>query len=182
MHDLMRVFTTIAGMAMLGCGSAETYDGPDGVEHPTSSSTGGPVCAEADPAIAGPDAACGVFVSSSLGSDDNAGTLEQPVRTLARAFALAVEGQRRVYACAELFEEATEVPAGVEFRGGLDCAAGWAYVGSTRKTTIAPGAAGVIALRVLEGEGATTLEWTVASPPPFHTFEDLPRISPSAHH
>ncbi len=26
------------------------------------------------------------------------------------------------------------------------------------------------------GEGATTLEWTVSSPPPFHTFEDLPRI------
>ena len=26
------------------------------------------------------------------------------------------------------------------------------------------------------GEGATTLEWTVSSPPPFHTFEVLPRI------
>jgi len=26
------------------------------------------------------------------------------------------------------------------------------------------------------GEGATTLEWTVSSPPPFHTFEILPRI------
>jgi cytochrome c oxidase subunit 1 len=26
------------------------------------------------------------------------------------------------------------------------------------------------------GDGATTLEWTVSSPPPFHTFEDLPRI------
>ena len=25
------------------------------------------------------------------------------------------------------------------------------------------------------GEGATTLEWTVTSPPPFHTFEELPR-------
>jgi cytochrome c oxidase subunit 1 len=26
------------------------------------------------------------------------------------------------------------------------------------------------------GEGATTLEWTLTSPPPFHQFNDLPRI------
>lgn len=26
------------------------------------------------------------------------------------------------------------------------------------------------------GEGATTLEWTVSSPPPFHTFNDLPQV------
>ncbi len=26
------------------------------------------------------------------------------------------------------------------------------------------------------GEGATTLEWTVSSPPPFHTFNELPQI------
>src|SRR3546814_18702032 len=26
------------------------------------------------------------------------------------------------------------------------------------------------------GEGATTLEWTVSSPPPFHQFEHLPRV------
>jgi cytochrome c oxidase subunit 1 len=26
------------------------------------------------------------------------------------------------------------------------------------------------------GEGATTLEWSVSSPPPFHTFAELPRI------
>ena len=32
------------------------------------------------------------------------------------------------------------------------------------------------------GEGATTLEWKVASPPPFHTFEELPVIEPAKHH
>ncbi|GAB5389415.1 MAG: cytochrome c oxidase subunit I [Alphaproteobacteria bacterium] len=32
------------------------------------------------------------------------------------------------------------------------------------------------------GEGATSLEWTVSSPPPFHQFEILPRIKPDAHH
>jgi cytochrome c oxidase subunit 1 len=33
------------------------------------------------------------------------------------------------------------------------------------------------------GVGATTLEWTVSSPPPFHTYNDLPRIQDvGAHH
>ncbi len=27
------------------------------------------------------------------------------------------------------------------------------------------------------GEGATTLEWTVSSPPPFHTYDELPVVS-----
>jgi cytochrome c oxidase subunit 1 len=33
------------------------------------------------------------------------------------------------------------------------------------------------------GDGATTLEWTLSSPPPFHCFETLPKIegSSSAH-
>ena len=26
------------------------------------------------------------------------------------------------------------------------------------------------------GEGATTLEWTLTSPPPFHQFNELPQI------
>jgi cytochrome c oxidase subunit 1 len=26
------------------------------------------------------------------------------------------------------------------------------------------------------GEGATTLEWTLSSPPPFHQYNDLPRV------
>ncbi|HXP03453.1 MAG TPA: cytochrome c oxidase subunit 1, partial [Stellaceae bacterium] len=32
------------------------------------------------------------------------------------------------------------------------------------------------------GEGATTLEWHVPSPPPFHTYEELPVIEPAAGH
>jgi len=26
------------------------------------------------------------------------------------------------------------------------------------------------------GEGATTLEWTLSSPPPYHQFNTLPRV------
>ena len=32
------------------------------------------------------------------------------------------------------------------------------------------------------GEGATTLEWTLPSPPPFHQFNELPRIKAADHH
>ena len=32
------------------------------------------------------------------------------------------------------------------------------------------------------GEGATTLEWTLPSPPPFHIFNTLPRIEDNDHH
>jgi len=32
------------------------------------------------------------------------------------------------------------------------------------------------------GEGATTLEWTLSSPPPFHQFNKLPVIADDDHH
>ena len=32
------------------------------------------------------------------------------------------------------------------------------------------------------GEGATTLEWTLSSPPPFHQFSTLPVIKATEHH
>lgn len=105
-----------------------------------------PAC---DPAEDGIHGECpGIYVSSTLGSDENLGTQAQPVRTLGKALDLAQKGPRRVYACAERFEESTTVPAGIELWGGLDCAGrDWGYLGETRKTEIVP-KAGDIALRV----------------------------------
>ena len=32
------------------------------------------------------------------------------------------------------------------------------------------------------GPGATTLEWTVSSPPPFHSYDEIPQIEPAPAH
>jgi len=69
-----------------------------------------------------------------------------------------------------------------------DAFAGWNYVASVGSFV---SSAGVIVFLYVAyktftspqtvpanqwGEGATTLEWTVSSPPPFHTFEELPQV------
>ena len=69
-----------------------------------------------------------------------------------------------------------------------DAFAGWNYVASMGSYISAIGVLIFLAL-ILEafiskrqaganqwGEGATTMEWQVASPPPFHTFDALPKI------
>ena len=69
-----------------------------------------------------------------------------------------------------------------------DAFAGWNYVSSVGAFIAGAGflvffftmfrtfTAGVRVGNNYWGEGATTLEWSVSSPPPFHTFEELPRI------
>jgi cytochrome c oxidase subunit 1 len=69
-----------------------------------------------------------------------------------------------------------------------DAFAGWNYISSIGSYVFAFGlliffANMVLAFRRKEeagdnpwGVGATTLEWTLSSPPPFHQFETLPRI------
>ncbi|WP_438034858.1 PGRS family protein [Sorangium sp. So ce204] len=99
---------------------------------------------------------CGIFVASS-GNDDNAGTRAEPVATLAEALRRAEEQGRGVYACAETFTEAIELPAGAKLFGGLDCANGWTWIGETAKTVVAPGEEGIV-LTVLRGEGAVRIE------------------------
>ncbi|MFT5540199.1 MAG: cytochrome c oxidase subunit 1 [Alphaproteobacteria bacterium] len=70
-----------------------------------------------------------------------------------------------------------------------DAYAGWNYVASIG--SYVGGASVVIFLLMLLrlftsketvpnnpwGEGATTLEWTVTSPPPFHSFDELPKVN-----
>ena len=102
---------------------------------------------------------CGVFVSSSLGSEGKAGTKEEPLKTLAEAVTLAAGLGKPVYACAEVLLEDTgvDVPAAARIFGGLDCTKSWAYGGVTTKTTVtAP--AYVIPLRLQSGKGTTRLE------------------------
>jgi cytochrome c oxidase subunit 1 len=70
-----------------------------------------------------------------------------------------------------------------------DAFAGWNFVSSVGSYISAFGLA-VFFIAIAEaflrkraaganpwGEGATTLEWTLPSPPPFHQFESLPRIN-----
>lgn len=102
------------------------------------------------------EASCGVFVASA-GNDGDDGTPDAPVKTLARALELAGKADRRVYACAEEFPEAVELPAGTLLYGGLDCKDGWRYVGATSKTTLAA-PADVIGMRFMAGAGTTHVE------------------------
>ncbi|KYF61985.1 hypothetical protein BE11_43820 [Sorangium cellulosum] len=113
----------------------------------------GCVPSEIDGAV---DDTCGVFVAST-GNDDNAGTRAEPVATLAEALRRAADKGTAAYACAEMFEEAIEVPVGIELFGGLDCANGWRWIGETAKTVVAPGEE-AIALKVMQGEGPVRIE------------------------
>jgi hypothetical protein len=97
---------------------------------------------------------CGVFVSSSLGLDDNEtdrGTQAKPFKSISAALTKA--GAARVYACAESFTEAVTISAKVELYGGLDCKS-WKFVGAAKKTTLTAKAGDV----PLELAGDATIE------------------------
>ncbi|WP_437674390.1 hypothetical protein [Sorangium sp. So ce131] len=169
-----------ATWVMLGCGSAVSVCGcypydcaehiacgepgaPEGEVAPEApgappsapDSPGGAPCGD-DPIDAAPTDGCGVFASSSLGDDANPGTRALPVRTMRRAIERSRQGARRVYACAETFPEAVEIPAGAEIRGGLDCARGWTFIGDHTKTVLAP-EPDLIPLRLEGGSGASVV-------------------------
>ena len=97
---------------------------------------------------------CGVFVSSSVGDDGNAGTKDAPFATLGAAID---SGATVIYACTDGFSEAVTLAAGTTLFGGLDCTNGWAYVGAeTRSPLTAP--ADAIPLTLASGSATTRVE------------------------
>jgi cytochrome c oxidase subunit I len=72
-----------------------------------------------------------------------------------------------------------------------DAFKGWNFVSSIGRLCLRRGHAGLpdqygarlypqdAGRRQSMGQGATTLEWTLPSPPPFHQFDTLPRIDDS---
>jgi hypothetical protein len=91
-----------------------------------------------------------VWVSASLGSDDNPGTRAAPLASLSAAVLKADGRQQRVYACGELWTEPLVLPSGVWLFGGFDCADEWRHGGKDHRSAIET-APGQVPLRT-EGE------------------------------
>jgi len=103
---------------------------------------------------------CGIFVSSSLGSDANDGSKDKPFKTLSAAIAKAEAAGKPVYACAETFTGSMTITKGIDVFGALDCAKDWVYDGATK--TVLVGAPDEIPL-FLSGaaKGATVADFRV---------------------
>lgn len=118
----------------------------------TTSSTAVP--AECVPSTAGDVVSdeCGVFVSSSLGSDANDGTKAKPFATITAAFESA--NGKPLYLCGEAFAESVSIANSSTIYGGLDCASDWKYIGDTARSTLTA-AEDAIPLRVLANQTLT---------------------------
>jgi hypothetical protein len=154
------------GLGVYGCGWIDSADdcalnpilrcGPFAPGSSTGSSGTGGSTPGCDPASSnGPVAdSCGVFVSSSKGSDTTGkGTKEVPYQSLGKALASA--GGKAVYACGESFTESVTVSTKVTLYGALVCSQDWSY-DSTQKTKLAA-AADAIPLTLASTAGGTAL-------------------------
>lgn len=142
-----------ASIVGTGGGTGSGGDGGDG----SGGTGGGSPCAESplDPADGAIHPQCALWVSSSVGDDNNPGTQAQPVRTLAHAIVLAQADAGRIYACGETYQEAVALPAGVSLFGGFSACAHlpWAYEANKHPAVIAPGQPGQTALTLIAGKG-----------------------------
>ncbi|AUX27387.1 uncharacterized protein SOCEGT47_079750 [Sorangium cellulosum] len=154
----------LSSPATLGCG-AEPFASPcaDGgtCDPEPSAAPSEEECLEGLAALR-VQAGCGVFASRSFGDDSNPGTMEKPVKTLARAVALAPRARGRVFACTDSYSESLTLRSGIDLWGGFVCWAGWPHYtegsASGVVTLFTPNAGGppitVVAAQD-DGEGAT---------------------------
>jgi hypothetical protein len=72
----------------------------------------------------------GIFASPA-GNDADPGTRDKPVRSIARAAALAASSNKpRVYVCTGTYSDSVEVAKPISFHGGFTCTGGdWKYTG-----------------------------------------------------
>jgi hypothetical protein len=101
-------------------------------------------------AIGPVDTSCGVFVSSSAGSDDNVGSQDKPWQTL--QYAIDHAKGKPIYACNETFSEAIAVGGPITMYGALDCTNNWIYTPEKKSTVSAkPNASGdTVALSMIQ--------------------------------
>ncbi|WP_437588469.1 hypothetical protein [Sorangium sp. So ce1000] len=111
--------------AALGCG-AETSAPPCAEGGTCDAEPSEEACLKGLAALRVKDG-CGVFASRTFGDDGNPGTMDKPVKTLARAIALAPRARGRVFACNENYEEAITLPSGIDLWGGFDCIGPWRH-------------------------------------------------------
>ncbi len=96
------------------------------------------------------DKARAIFVAPS-GNDDDAGTIQAPVKTLNRAVALATVSKKDVYACIGTYAESVNLnPDAVHLYGGYDCTAGWTR--TTQKTDVAAPEGSALVIRGVAGD------------------------------
>ena len=165
------LFVAASSLAVAGCDLFARYSAcaldPDCIRASSGGSSssgndGGPP-PECIPSLSSTpvDDTCGVFVSSSLGDDANAGnTKSSPVKTLKQALLLGAQQNLPVYACAEVFAnadaETLSVSAGSILFGGLDCAGDWNHTAAAKSTV--QGAPDAIATVLRTGSGTTHIE------------------------
>lgn len=161
-------FSALAAALLLGCGTAPTIcgceDDCNATASCTSETTTTPPSCPDDPADGDVLPGCGIWVSTTIGDDGNPGTQLAPVKTLQHAVDIAAKGPGRVYACAETYEAAVVVPAGVSLHGGWFCQGGWEPAPADTRASIRP-VHDDIPLRLVAGKGESLITDIVVRAP-----------------
>lgn len=137
-----------SGTGGTGTGGTGGTSGSGGTGGTTTSAP--PECIPANASMPVEDE-CGIFVSDSLGNDDDGkGTKASPVKTLTKALALANAVDKPVYVCGETFPGPIELSDSGLLYGALDCKSDWKHLGDAGRTQITA-EADVVPLRIRAG-------------------------------